>query len=147
MLDIENDDGIYPIYGANGEIKKISSFQYEKDYLAIIKDGAGVGKNFVCNNNSSIIGTLNALIPYNMPIYYFKELISNIDFNKYIVGSGIPHIYFNDYSNEKVCKHDEETICKANKLFKNITYKINLEEEKLNKLQKIKKGLTQSMFV
>lgn len=147
LSDIENNNGMYPIYGANGEIKKISSYQIDEEYLAIIKDGAGVGKTFVCKSNSSIIGTLNALIPQNIPIYYFNELISTINFNKYIVGSGIPHIYFNDYSNEKVCKHSEDITNKADKLFKNFYCKINLEKEQLNKLQELKKGLMQSMFV
>ena len=147
LSDIEYDNGIYPIYGANGEIKKINSYQHDEEYLAIIKDGAGVGKTIICNKKSSIIATLNALIPSDIPIYYFNELIKRIDFSKYIVGSGIPHIYFKDYSNEKLHLHDEKERLLINDLFKKISIKIELEKRKLYLLEKLKKGLMQSMFV
>ena len=147
LSDIEYDDGIYPIYGANGEIKKINSYQNDKDYLAIIKDGAGVGKTIICNKKSSIIATLSALIPNGIPVYYFNELINKIDFSKYIVGSGIPHIYFKDYSNEKLYLHEEKKRVLINNLFKRIIIKIELEENKLHLLETVKKGLMQNMFV
>ena len=147
LSDIEYDDGIYPIYGANGEIKKINSYQNDKDYLAIIKDGAGVGKTIICNKKSSIIATLSALIPNGIPVYYFNELINKIDFSKYIVGSGIPHIYFKDYSNEKLYLHKEKKRILINNLFKKIIIKIELEENKLHLLETLKKGLMQNMFV
>ena len=147
LSDIEYDDGIYPIYGANGEIKKINSYQNDKDYLAIIKDGAGVGKTIICNKKSSIIATLSALIPNGIPVYYFNELINKIDFSKYIVGSGIPHIYFKDYSNEKLYLHEEKMRILINNLFKKIIIKIELEENKLHLLETLKKGLMQNMFV
>ena len=147
LSDIEYDDGIYPIYGADGEIKKINCYQNDKEYLAIIKDGAGVGKTIICNKKSSIISTLNALIPNDIPIYYFNELISKIDFSKYIVGSGIPHIYFKDYSNEKLYLHSEKEKTLINKLFKNTIVKIELEKNKLQLLEALKKGLIQNMFV
>ncbi len=146
-IDDDNGNGIYPIYGANGEIKKISSYQNEKDYLAIVKDGAGVGRTIICNKKSSIIATLSALIPNDIPVYYFNELISKINFSKYIVGSGIPHIYFKDYSNEKLCLHEEEERVLINNLFKILIIKIELEIKELNKLQELKKGLMQQMFV
>ena len=147
LSDIEYDDGMYPIYGANGEIKKINSYQNDKDYLAIIKDGAGVGKTIICNKKSSIIATLSALIPNGIPVYYFNELINKIDFSKYIVGSGIPHIYFKDYSNEKLYLHEEKKRVLINNLFKRIIIKIELEENKLHLLETVKKGLMQNMFV
>ncbi len=147
LSDIEYDNGIYPIYGANGEIKKINSYQNDKDYLAIIKDGAGVGKTIICNKKSSIIATLSALIPNGIPVYYFNELINKIDFSKYIVGSGIPHIYFKDYSNEKLYLHEEKKRVLINNLFKRIIIKIELEENKLHLLETVKKGLMQNMFV
>ena len=147
LSDIEYDNGIYPIYGANGEIKKINSYQHDTEYLAIIKDGAGVGKTIICNKKSSIIATLNALIPNDIPVYYFNELLNKIDFSKYIVGSGIPHIYFKDYSNEKLYLHDEKERLLINILFKKISIKIELEENKLHLLEALKKGLMQNMFI
>ena len=74
-------------------------------------------------------------------------MIKKIDFSKYIVGSGIPHIYFKDYSNEKLYLHDEKERLLINTLFEKIIIKIKLEESKLHLLEVLKKGLMQNMFV
>ena len=148
LSDIENDDGIYPIYGATGLIKNISRYNISKEYIAIVKDGAGVGRAIICNENSSILATMNALIPKcNYPINYICELINTIKFNKYIVGSGIPHIYFKDYGNEEFQIHDIKTAEKISHVFNCIDKKINLLSTQVDKLNQLKKGLMQNMFV
>ena len=148
LKDIENDFGLYPIYGATGLIKNISKYNFENKYIAIIKDGAGVGRTILCNGKSSILATMNALIPKNeYPINYICEHINRIKFEKYIVGSGIPHIYFKDYGNEELSIHSLEEAYKIDLVFKNLDKKIELLYNKLNKLSELKKGLMQSMFV
>ncbi|MCX4255053.1 MAG: restriction endonuclease subunit S [Bacilli bacterium] len=147
LLDIEFDNGKFPIYGATGEIKKISTFQFSDNYIAIVKDGASVGKNIICDGNSSIIATMSAIIPNKIPIYYFNELIENINFSKYIVGSGIPHIYFKDYSTETVKIHNRPRMKLIDSIFYDLSRKITYEEDKLKKLFQLKKGLMQNMFV
>ncbi len=148
LSDIENDFGPYPIYGATGLIKRIEKYNYENEYIAIIKDGAGVGKTILCNSKSSIIATMNALISINeYPINYIYEHINKIKFEKYIVGSGIPHIYFKDYGNEEFYIHNLEEANKIDIIFKCLDKKIELLSSKLNKLNKLKKGLMQNMFV
>lgn len=42
--DLEHADGEYPIYGAGGFIKNVDFYVQEKPYIAIVKDGAGVGR-------------------------------------------------------------------------------------------------------
>lgn len=97
---LENEKGEYPIFGASGLIKKISFYHREKPYLSIIKDGAGVGRIMLLDGKSSIIGTLQYLLPReNINIKFLHFLLSGIDFKKYISGSTIPHIYFKDYKN------------------------------------------------
>lgn len=147
LLDIEFDNGKFPIYGATGEIKKISTFQFSDNYIAIVKDGASVGKTIICDGNSSIIATMSAIIPNKIPIYYFNELIENINFSKYIVGSGIPHIYFKDYSTETVKIHNRPRMKLIDSIFYDLSRKITYEEDKLKKLFQLKKGLMQNMFV
>ena len=121
---------------------------FENPYIGIIKDGAGVGKTMICKGNSSILSTMNALIPSKQEnIFYVNELIKQINFNKYIVGSGIPHIYFRDYGNEQLFIHKYDSRLKIGKFFENIYSKIKLEEEKIFKLESLKKGLIQNMFV
>ena len=41
---LESNNGIYPIYGASGKIKDVDFYHQDKDYLAIIKDGSGIGR-------------------------------------------------------------------------------------------------------
>jgi len=96
-----DDNGSFPLFGAKGMVKGISFYQQENEYLAIIKDGAGVGRVSKHPANSSIVGTLQYILPkkaYKIEfIYYF---LLSIDFSKYFTGSTIPHIYFKDYKNE-----------------------------------------------
>ena len=42
--DLEKNSGCYPIYGASGFIKNVDFYKFEKPYIAIVKDGAGIGK-------------------------------------------------------------------------------------------------------
>ena len=56
--DLENNNGIYPIYGASGLIKKVDFYKFDTDYIAIVKDGAGVGRVMKLPAKSSIIGTM-----------------------------------------------------------------------------------------
>lgn len=100
---LETEFGVYPIYGASGFIKDISFFHQDKDYISIVKDGAGVGRITLLPAFSSIIGTLQYLMPKeNIDIRFLYYLLSKIDFQKYKKGSTIPHVYFSDYSKETV---------------------------------------------
>lgn len=98
---VQDDEGSYPLYGAKGLVKTISFYQQNKDYLAVIKDGAGIGRISKHPKESSIVATMQYIIPkdeYDIDfIYYFLE---SIDLKKYRNGSTIPHIYYRDYKNE-----------------------------------------------
>src|SRR5690606_6733025 len=78
---IEKDFGKFPIYGANGEIKKISKYEKESSYVAIVKDGAGVGRVIIANPFSSIIGTMNYIENKpNCNLLYLYFLLQKLDF-------------------------------------------------------------------
>ena len=81
----------------------MSFYHQDKEYVAIIKDGAGIGRLSLLPAYSSVIGTLQYLVPKDvLDIRYFFYYLSSIDFNKYKNGSTIPHIYFRDYSVEPI---------------------------------------------
>lgn len=102
----------------------------------------------ICPKNSSILATMNALtIKNNYPLNYICEIINTISFDKYIVGSGIPHIYFKDYGNEEFMLHNENDANKFDSVFKCLDRKIELLNVSLDKLNILKKGLMQGMFV
>ena len=99
--DIDKN-GEYPVYGAAGYIGKIDFYHQEKTYIAVVKDGAGIGRIALCPAKSSVIGTMQYLLPKDnvLPEYLFYVL-KYAHLEKYYTGATIPHIYFKDYRNEE----------------------------------------------
>jgi type I restriction enzyme S subunit len=98
---LENEVGNYPIFGASGLIKNVSFYHRDNAYLSIVKDGSGVGRVTKMEAYTSVIGTLQYIIPKdNIDLNYLYYSLISIDFKKYVTGAAIPHIYFKDYKNE-----------------------------------------------
>lgn len=98
---LDDNNGDYPVYGATGLLKNIDFFQQDKEYLAIIKDGAGVGRVYHYPAKSSVLGTMQYLFPKeNINIRFAYYFLKSLDFKKYTCGAAIPHIYYKDYCNE-----------------------------------------------
>ena len=105
--DLEGNVGDYEIYGASGFIKKVDFYHQEKPYIAIVKDGAGVGRTMLLPAKSSIIGTMQYILPNDdIDIRYLYYAISNMNLGKYYMGAAIPHIYFKDYQSEQLPVRD-----------------------------------------
>ena len=98
---LADDEGDYPIFGASGLIKKVSFYHRDKPYLSIVKDGSGVGRVTKMDAYTSVIGTLQYILPKeNIDLDYLNYSLMSVDFKKYVAGAAIPHIYFKDYKNE-----------------------------------------------
>ena len=96
--DLENHIGEYPIYGASGFIKTVDFYKHEKPYVAVVKDGAGVGRTMLLPEKSSVIGTMQALIPNEkIAPELLKYVVQNMHLENSYTGATIPHIYFKDY--------------------------------------------------
>ena len=101
--DLEGRDGDYPIYGASGYIKHVDFYQQEKPYIAVVKDGAGIGRVMKLPAKSSVIGTMQYILPNsNVDIGYLAYAMENMNLAKYFSGATIPHIYFKDYQREEL---------------------------------------------
>ena len=140
----------YPLYDANKIICKIDSYSFEENYISIIKDGAGVGRIRLLPGKSSIVGTMGAIQSKDLTIvgtnflYYFLQ---KVNFNKYVSGSTIPHIYFKDYGNEIVslpCIKEQEKIIS---FLSSIDSKIQLEKLKYDIIVEQKKAFMQQIFI
>ena len=95
--DLKND-GPYPVYGASGIVGFSSEYQNADAYVAVVKDGAGVGRVVACEPRSSVLGTMQALLPgEGTDRDYLLHLVRSLDLGKGFTGSTIPHIYFKDY--------------------------------------------------
>ncbi|NDV56634.1 restriction endonuclease subunit S [Bacteroides sp. 519] len=142
------DKGMYPVYGAAGIFAYFSQYHINGDSILIIKDGSNVGKLQYASNKYSVIGTLNYLTAKDSVclkyIYYYMQ---SFNFDKYKVGSGIPHIYFKDYGNEPVyCPEFTEQEKIANAL-SSIEQKIFVEKNILENFFKQKNYLLQNFFI
>lgn len=98
---LADDDGEYPIFGASGLIKNVSFYHRDTPYLSIVKDGSGFGRITKMNAFTSVIGTLQYILPNDdIDIDYLYYSLMAVDFKKYVQGAAIPHIYFKDYKYE-----------------------------------------------
>ena len=100
--DVVELKGDYPIYGASGYIGNVDFYHQENSYVAVVKDGAGIGRTTLLPAKSSIIGTMQYLLPKdNVLPEYLYYVVSYMHLEKYFTGATIPHIYFKDYKNEE----------------------------------------------
>ena len=91
-------DGDYPVYGASGFVQNIDFYHRDNDYIGIVKDGSGVGRVNVYPAYSSLLGTMQYIIPkdgYN--IGYVAYALKGLNLSTFASGAAIPHIYFKDY--------------------------------------------------
>ena len=100
--DVIGKNGKYPVYGAAGFVGNVDFYHQERPYVAVVKDGAGVGRTMLLPANSSIIGTMQYLIPKsNISAEYLRYVVQHMHLEKYYSGATIPHIYFRDYKSER----------------------------------------------
>lgn len=147
MGEIEEGSGSFPIYGASGVITNINTYASEKEYIGIIKDGAGVGRVLKCEPKSSLLGTLTYIFPsVDCDIDYLFYSLQAVHFSRFIIGSTIPHIYYRDYSTVKIPfppKSEQRGI--ANVLA-TIDHAISKSSSLLRLLEKRKTGLEQQLL-
>lgn len=103
MLESYEGKQLYPVFNANSIAGYVDFYENECPYISIIKDGAGIGRVRLCEAKSSTIGTMGCIhARKGISIIFLYYLLEQVDFNKYSNGSTIPHLYYKDYSCEKV---------------------------------------------
>ncbi len=145
---LNKNEGTYPVYGATGVIAYSTTNQIDEDAILIIKDGASVGRVQYGKDKFSVIGTLNYLtVKPNVCLKYIYYCLQDFNFDKYKVGSGIPHIYFKDYGeNDIYCPSLTEQTIITNCLSV-IDEKIEVETNLLTLLNAQKQYLLKNLFI
>lgn len=142
--DLSGHDGIYPIYGASGFIQNVDFYQQEEPYIAVVKDGAGVGRVMKLPAKSSVIGTMQYIIPNDtVDIGYLVYAMEFMNLAKYYTGATIPHIYFKDYQNESLPLPSLEEQRRIAALLDKVTDLIAKRRTQMEKLDE----LVQSQFI
>ena len=147
MSDVTDLSGNYPIYGAAGYIGNVDFYHQINPYVAIVKDGAGIGRAMLCPAQSSIIGTMQYLLPKkNILPRYLYYVVKYMHLEKYFTGATIPHIYFKDYKNETInleaLERQKEIVTVLEKCEKVIEYR----KRELNELDSLIKARFVEMF-
>ena len=145
--DLDARNGCYPIYGASGFIKNVDFYHQEQPYIAIVKDGAGVGRVMQLPAKSSVIGTMQYIIPNEgVSVEYLAYALEHMNLSKYYLGAAIPHIYFKDYCNEPLPNHSEEEQENIANTLKLIDNMISLRKQQLSKLDELVKSRFIELF-
>ena len=145
--DVIDKVGEYPVYGATGYLGSVNFYHQENPYVAVVKDGAGIGRTTLYPAKSSVIGTMQYLLPKeNILPEYLCYVVRYMHLEKYFTGATIPHIYFKDYKNEKF---NLDTIDRQIKIVDILTKTenvIELHRQELEKLNNLIKARFVEMF-
>ncbi|KAA6322800.1 putative type-1 restriction enzyme specificity protein [termite gut metagenome] len=146
--EVLEQEGIYPVYGATGIIAYTPQYDIYENSILIIKDGAGVGRVQYAKDKYSVTGTLNYLTSKeNVSLKYIYYCLQIFNFDKYKVGSGIPHIYFKDYGNESIYCPSIEKQQEITNILSAIDEKIKIEQNMLSGYKQQKKYLLAKLFI
>ena len=146
-LKQKKEKKFYSVYDATGRQYYSNSFDMDKKYIAIIKDGSNVGAVKLLPARTSVLSTMGYLGAHNSDIVFDYYVFKKLNFKKYKVGSGIPHIYFSDYKIQVELVPQLSEQQKIGNLLSKVDQLIELENKKLQNFQQVKKCLLQNMFV
>lgn len=145
--DLAGIEGKYKVFGASGYIQNVDFYHQESDYIAIVKDGSGVGRVMLLPKKSSIIGTLQYIIPNpNIDVRFLYYNLTKLNLSKYANGAAIPHIYFRDYRNEKIHLPSLERQREIVVVLDKVCELIEKRKEQLRKLDTLAESVFYDMF-
>ena len=140
--------GAYPVYGANGIVGYLDTYNTTSEAIYIIKDGSGVGAVSCVKGKCSATGTLNILqTKEGFSLRYLYFILKVFSFEPYKTGMAIPHIYFKDYGKAKIYCPSNQLQCKYADLLSKIEQKATAEQKILDNLCSQKQYLLCQMFI
>ncbi len=144
---LEDNYGPYPLFGAKGIMKYIDFYDYENDYLSVIKWGAGVGRITRHPGKSSILGTMQGLMPKKgIDINWFYYCLRSMHLEHHASVTTVPNLYFRDYGENIIeVPSLEEQIIISDKLTR-ISNTISKCEEEIKLLDELVKSRFIEMF-
>ena len=145
--DVIDKTGEYPIYGAAGYIGNVDFYHQDQPYIAVVKDGAGIGRTSLYPAKSSVIGTMQYLLPKeNVLPEYLCYVVKYMHLEKYFTGATIPHIYFKDYKKKEfnldILDRQKEIV----NILGRIECVISSRQQELQKLDELIKARFVEMF-
>ena len=145
--DVIDKTGEYPIYGAAGYIGNVDFYHQDQPYVAVVKDGAGIGRTSLYPAESSVIGTMQYLLPKeNVLPEYLCYVVKYMHLEKFFTGATIPHIYFKDYKKEEFNLDTLDRQKEIVNILGRIECVISSRQQELQKLDELIKARFVEMF-
>ena len=152
LSEFKNGEYKYPVYSSQtsnqGILGYSDTFDFNGKYLTWTTDGANAGKVFYRNGKFRCTNVCGVLYEDNIRFTneLFAELL-NYETPKHVSYVGNPKLMNNIMANIKIKIPSDDIQGNISLVINTINHKVNLENKKLLKLQELKKGLMQSMFV
>ncbi|MDY4229270.1 MAG: restriction endonuclease subunit S [Prevotella sp.] len=140
--------GAYPVYGANGIVGYLDTYNTTDEAIYIIKDGSGVGSVSYVKGKCSATGTLNILqAKEDFSLRYLYFILKVFNFEPYKTGMAIPHVYFKDYGRATIYCPSYVLQSKYANMLSMIEQKVLAEQQILTNLYSQKQYLLRQMFI
>lgn len=140
---IADMDGDYPVFGASGFVQNVDFYHRDSPYVGIVKDGAGVGRVNIYPAYSSLLGTLQYIIPKKgFSLEYVAYALKSLNLVSFASGATIPHIYFKNYGESFV---PVPPIAEQEKIVAELDCLSGIIEKKKQQLKELD-NLAQSIF-
>ena len=140
-------DGNYPVFGASGFVQNVDFYHRDTEYIGIVKDGSGVGRVNTYPAYSSLLGTLQYIIPKEgYALNYVAYALKSLNLAEYASGAAIPHIYFKDYGEESIpvpSREEQEKIVEELDCLSGV---IEKKREQLRELDALAQSIFYQMF-
>ena len=152
LSEFKSGEYKYPVYSSQtsnqGVLGYSDTFDFNGKYLTWTTDGANAGKVFYRNGKFRCTNVCGVLYEDNIRFTneLFAELL-NYETPKHVSYVGNPKLMNNIMANIKIKIPSDDIQENISLVINTINHKVNLENKKLLKLQELKKGLMQSMFV
>ena len=140
------EKGEYPVYGTGGYMLSVSDFLYEEEAIGIGRKGT-INKPYLLNGPFWTVDTLFYCVPKkNTDVQFLLNVFKTINWKIYDESTGVPSLSKVTINkiNKRVPEYNEQK--KIGDFFILFDRKIEIEEQKLEKLEQQKKGYMQKIF-
>ncbi len=141
-------EGDIPVYGTGGYMISVNkALSYDRDAIGIGRKGT-IDKPYILNAPFWTVDTLFYVIPRDkIALIFAFGIFQNIEWEKKDESTGVPSLSKAAINEIDVLipKYEEQQVLGI--FFNGLDHLITLHQSKLEKLQKIKKSMLESMFV
>lgn len=140
------EPGEIPVYGTGGYMLSVSDYLSNDDAIGIGRKGT-INKPYLLKAPFWTVDTLFYCTPWEeVDLYFLLSLFKKINWEKYDESTSVPSLSKVNIEKLKVYSCELEEQRKIGDFFSKLDRQIELEEQKLAKLEEQKKGYMQKIF-